>query len=89
MPSHTFHVVQAFAERDGGIVPVEPKAARPQAPPVRWLPRLAPTHAGVIAWARTGDPELNWDSARTGVIPEMNIEAGGGVARSAHVRLPV
>src|SRR6266851_3248655 len=26
MPSHTLHVVQAFEERDGGVVPAEPKA---------------------------------------------------------------
>jgi hypothetical protein len=40
MPSHTLHVVQAFEEREGGIVPVEPKAALRQAPPGRWLPGL-------------------------------------------------
>jgi hypothetical protein len=26
MPPHTLHVVQAFEQQDGGIVPVEPKA---------------------------------------------------------------
>ena len=26
MPPHTLHVVQAFEQRDGGIVPLEPKA---------------------------------------------------------------
>ena len=79
MPTHTFHVFQAVEERDGGIVPVETESL-----PVRRLrPRVGcpacADHVGVIAWVRTGDPELNWDSARTGVIPEMNIEAGGGV----------
>jgi hypothetical protein len=58
MPSHTLHVVQSFEERDGGIVPVEPKAC-PSAGSARALAaRLAQTHVGVIAWSRTGDLEL-------------------------------
>jgi hypothetical protein len=28
MPSHTLHVVQAFEQRDGGIVPLEPICRR-------------------------------------------------------------
>jgi hypothetical protein len=45
--------------------------------------RLAQTHIGVIAWSRTGDPELgDWGPPvvliRTGVIPD-EFEAGGGV----------
>jgi hypothetical protein len=42
--------------------------------------RLALTHAGVIAWSRTGDPDLgDWGPlVRTGVIPD-EFEAGGGV----------
>jgi hypothetical protein len=36
MPSHTLHVVQAFEERDGGIVPLNRKHAPPLLPPVRW-----------------------------------------------------
>jgi hypothetical protein len=52
MPSHTLHVVQAFEEREGGIVPVEPKAC-PSAGSARALAaRLAQTHVGVIAWSR-------------------------------------
>jgi hypothetical protein len=55
MPPHTLHVVQAFEQRDGGIVPLEPKAC-PSAASARGLAnRLAGTHAGVIAWSRTGD----------------------------------
>jgi hypothetical protein len=83
MASHTLHVVQAFEERDGGIVPAEPKAC-PSAGSARALAaRLAQTHVGVIAWSRTGDPELgDWDPpvvlVRTGVIPD-EFEAGGGV----------
>jgi hypothetical protein len=83
MPSHTLHVVQAFEQRDGGIVPVEPKAC-PSAASARALAgRLAQTHVGVIAWSRTGDPELgDWGPpevlVRTGVIPD-EFEAGGGV----------
>jgi hypothetical protein len=82
MPSHTIHVAHAFAEREGGIVPVEPKAC-PAARSARALAaRLAPTHAGVIAWSRTGDRELGDCGlpvflVRTGVIPD-EYETGGG-----------
>jgi hypothetical protein len=88
MPSHTFHVVQAFAEREGGIVPVEPKAC-PAAGSARALAaRLAPTHASVIAWSRTGDRELgDWGPpaalVRTGIIPD------GGRRRGRVARLPM
>jgi hypothetical protein len=58
MPSHTIHVVQAFAEREGGIVPVEPKACPAAGSAGALAAGLAQTHVGVIAWARTGDPEL-------------------------------
>jgi hypothetical protein len=58
MASHSLHIVQAFEELDGGIVPVQPKVC-PSAGSARALAaRLAPTHAGVIAWSRTGDPDL-------------------------------
>src|ERR1700681_31751 len=73
--SHTIHVVQAFAEREGRIVPVEPKAC-PAAGSARALAaRLAQTRVGVIAWSRMGDPELgDWGPPeillRTGVIPD-------------------
>jgi hypothetical protein len=83
MPSHTFHVVQAFQQRDGGIVPVEPKAC-PSAGSARALAgRLAQTRVGVIAWSRMDDPELgDWGPpvvlVRTGIIPD-EYEAGGGV----------
>jgi hypothetical protein len=83
MTSHTLHVVQAFEEKDGGIVPAEPKAC-PSAASARALAsRLAQTHAGVIAWSRTGDADLgDWgppeELVRTGVIPD-EFEAGGGV----------
>jgi hypothetical protein len=83
MASHTIHVVQAFEQRDDGIVPVEPKAC-PSAASARALAgQLARTHVGVIAWSRTGDPDLgDWKPpevlVRTGVIPE-EFETGGGV----------
>jgi hypothetical protein len=86
MGFHTLHVVQAFEERDGGIVPVQPKVC-PSAGSARALAaRLAPTHAGVIAWSRTGDPDLGeWGPpevlVRTGTIPD-EYEAGGGVGGS-------
>ena len=83
MPPHTLHVVQAFEQRDGGIVPLEPKAC-PSAASARGLAnQLAGARAGVIAWSRTGDPDLgDWGPpevlVRTGVIPD-EFEAGGGV----------
>jgi hypothetical protein len=56
MPSHTLHVVQAFEERDDGIVPVEPKAC-PSAASARALAaRLAQTHVGVISLVTDGQP---------------------------------
>ena len=83
MPSHTLYVVQAFEQREDGIVPAEPKAC-PSAASARALAaRLALSHVGVIAWSRTGDPDLgDWGPpvvlVRTGVIPD-EFEAGGGV----------
>jgi hypothetical protein len=83
MPSHTLHVVQAFELRDGGVVPLQPKPC-PSAASARALAgRLAQTNVGVIAWSRTGDPDLgDWGPpevlVRTGVIPD-EFEAGGGV----------
>ena len=83
MPSHALHVVQAFEEREGRIVPVEPKAC-PSAGSARALAaRFAQSHVGVIAWSRTGDPELgDWGApvvlVRSGIIPD-EYEAGGGV----------
>jgi hypothetical protein len=74
---------RCFQQRDGVIVPVEPKAC-PSAGSARALAaRLAQTHVGVIAWSRTGDPELGeWGPpvvlVRAGVIPD-EYEAGGGV----------
>jgi hypothetical protein len=45
--------------------------------------QLALAHVGVIAWSRTGDPDLgDWKApdvlCRLGVIPE-EFEMGGGV----------
>jgi hypothetical protein len=84
MPSHTLYVVQAFEQREDGIVPAEPKAC-PSAASARALAgRLARTHIGVIAWSRTGDPELgDWGPpeilVRTGVIRDEFAYAGGAV----------
>jgi hypothetical protein len=83
MPSHTLHIVQAFEEQDGGVVSVRPKVC-PSAGSARALAaRLALNHVGVIAWSRTGDPDLGeWGPpevlVRTGTIPD-EYEAGGGV----------
>jgi hypothetical protein len=83
MPPHTLHVVQAFEQQDGGIVPVEPKACPSAASARAFAARCAQTCVGVIAWSRTGDPDLGeWGPpeilVRTGVIPE-EFEVGGGV----------
>lgn len=83
MPSVTIHVVQAFEQHEDGIVAAEPKTC-PSAGSARALAaRLASNHVGVIAWSRTGDPELgDWEPAvelvRTGTIPD-EFEASGGV----------
>src|SRR3977135_407649 len=83
MPSHFLHVVQAFEEREGAIVPLQPEVC-PSAGSARALAaRLAQNHVGVIAWSRSGDPDLGeWGPpevlARTGVIPD-EYEAGGGI----------
>jgi hypothetical protein len=83
MASVTIHVVQAFAQQDDGIVATEPKAC-PSAGAARALAaRLAQTHVGVIAWSRTGEPELgDWQPAielvRSGTIPD-EFDTSGGV----------
>ena len=83
MGSHTIHVVQAFTQGEDGLVAAEPKAC-PSAHYAKSLAaRLATSNAGVIAWSRTGDPDLgDWGPAvvltRSGVIPD-EFEAGGGV----------
>ena len=83
MASVTIHVVQAFAQQDDGIVATEPKAC-PSAAAARALAaRLAQTHVGVIAWSRTGEPELgDWQPAvelvRSGTIPD-EFDTSGGV----------
>jgi hypothetical protein len=69
--------------KDGGIVPVEPKACPSAGSALALAARLAQTHVGVIAWSRTGDPDLgDWGPpevlVRTGVIPD-EFEARGGV----------
>src|SRR5205823_1823738 len=70
MASHTIHVVQAFEERDGGIVPVERRPARPRAPPHRWphgsrlLPSASlPGYARAIAILATGVRRKFWSEA--------------------------
>jgi hypothetical protein len=73
--------VQAFEEREGAIVPIQPKVC-PSAGSARALAaRLAQTHVGVIAWSRTGDSDLgDWGPpevlARIGVVSD-EYEAGG------------
>jgi hypothetical protein len=82
MASVTIHVVQAFTQQEEGIVAGEPKSC-PSAGAARSLAaRLAQTHVGVIAWSRTGEPELgDWQPAvelvRTGKIPDEFDTSGG------------
>ena len=82
MASVTIHVVQAFEQRGDGVMAAEPKSC-PSAGAARALAaRLALTHAGVIAWSRTGEPELgDWGPAvelmRAGTIPD-EFDAGAG-----------
>jgi hypothetical protein len=54
MPSHTLHVMQAFEEREGGIVPVEPKACLAVGSARALAARLAPTHAGCHRLVKNG-----------------------------------
>jgi hypothetical protein len=82
MPSVTIHVVQAFEQREDGIAAAEPKACQSAFAARALAKRLASTHAGVIAWSRTGDPELgDWGPSveliRSGIIPD-DFEASGG-----------
>ena len=46
MPSRTLHIVQAFEERDGGIVPVQPKVCP-----------SAGSRSGRMATARSSAPD--------------------------------
>jgi hypothetical protein len=83
MASVTIHVVQAFEQQEDGIVAAQPKTC-PSAGAARALAaRLAQTHVGVIAWSRTGEPELgDWQPAvelvRSGTIPD-EFDTSGGV----------
>ena len=78
MASVTIHVVQAFEQRGDGVMAAEPKSC-PSAGAARALAaRLALTHAGVIAWSRTGEPELgDWGPAG-GPVSELRIDYGPG-----------
>ena len=81
MPTHTFHVLQAVEERDGGIVPVEPKAC----PSCRLRPCVGcPACANPRRRHRLGtngrSRTRRLGSAGIGVIPASCLmEAGGGV----------
>jgi hypothetical protein len=87
MASYTLHVVRAFEERDGGIVPVEPEACSCAGSAPALAARLAQTHVGVIAWSRKCDPELgDWvrqkSWCRPASFPRISKPAGGvGIAR--------
>ena len=90
MPSHTLHVVQAFEQRDGGIVPVEPKAC-PSAGSARALAaRLAPTtsasspgHERAILNSATGIPP------GPGIIPDGGRRRGSAISPCPSARVAV
>jgi hypothetical protein len=86
MAPPTPYIVQAFEERGGGIVvPVQPKVC-PSAGSARALgARLAPTHAGVIAWSRTGAPDLG--SRSTCVKPSQHAAFPASGARGGENEL--
>jgi hypothetical protein len=72
-------VVQAFEDRDRGIVPISPNGLCPSAGSARALAaRLAQNHVIVIAWSRTGDPNLG-DWSPPEVLSLKKFEAGGVV----------
>lgn len=73
----TYHVVLSFAEGKNGVLIADPPrevhggAERC----IATARRLAESRAGVIAFARTGDPQLgDWDDAvvlwQSGLVPE-------------------
>ena len=83
MPTRTYYFVQAFTEEDGANVALKPNAAPGEASARALAEVLAITYIGVIAWSRTGNPDLGeWGPpdilVRTGIIPD-EYEAGGGV----------
>ena len=83
MPTQTYYFVQAFKEEDGATIAVKPNAAPGEASARALAEVLAITYIGVIAWSRTGNPDLGeWGPpdilVRTGIIPD-EYEAGGGV----------
>jgi hypothetical protein len=81
MPPLTYYVVQGFKQVEGAIVAVEPKIA-PGAASAKALAKiLAFTHVGIIAWSKTGSPDIGkWGPpeiiASFGTIPP-EFEAGG------------
>ena len=83
MPTRTYYFVQAFKEENGAAVALKPNAAPGEASARALAQVLAITYIGVIAWSRTGNPDLGeWGPpdilVRTGIIPD-EYEAGGGV----------
>jgi len=83
MPTQTYYFVQAFTEEDGATVALKPNAAPGEASARALAQVLAITYVGVIAWSRTGDPDLGeWGPPqiifKVGLIPDQ-FEAGGGL----------
>ena len=83
MPTQTYYFVQAFKEEDGATIAVKPNAAPGEASARALAQVLAITYVGVIAWSRTGDPDLGeWGPPqiifKVGLIPDQ-FEAGGGL----------
>jgi hypothetical protein len=76
------HVVQAFKERDDGVMALEPRNFQTAGLAKAAAQVLAHTHYGIIAWTRRADPDIGEygepeEIIRLGVIPEWFDEGGG------------
>lgn len=77
MPRVTLYIVQAFVEDEHGVLlPEEPFEAKSEADAKAWGRLLIRSRAGVMAWAKSGDPDTRqWDESlevlfRGGIVPD-------------------
>lgn len=58
----TIYAFQTFVETDDGLVAEEPKECQSAGEARMKAQMLAPRKAGVVAWAKSGDPDSGeWD----------------------------
>lgn len=58
----TLYVLQLFSETDAGLVAEEPHECRSAAEAISKAELFAVGKAGVIAWSKSGDPDIGeWD----------------------------